>query len=580
MRVRFFVFFFMFGIMLPLFLATTRQSGSSSSQLGKPSVKFKEWQIGRSDKNTDSRNDNPTSFITSTQDKCHFTASVGYDGNQGDNVSPIDVSTISWTVIDQDPSSMALVTSKKNWSGDSHPSKLDPSTLFNIVGTISLPAYQPTPKPDLCRDENNHRRHERTPTHRGDTKLGFTLVFSARTEDGQDIKPAKLVLKQDEKDQIRQEYVDLNKKIPQRSNSDIYSKWAGENTYDFGHYDQMLYYPSLDTRYQEWIDQMNTDYRNDKAALTKGDFTLNSGYRNPHHNYHHSSSKVALSPHMYGYAIDVEGKDLDGNGTLDRQKMVDAAKDDMPNRARWSQLYAGTTHVHADWAPLNWASISRTDPTPDPAKTFSLPPQGTDQPLTAAPAPPASLTGDCGIHTISASQTANHASVSFACGSHTYYACQTPSTSETNLHSYQTLPCGSHSGYRCTAPSSHTQTTTCPSDSDGQSCSYGSYYACSPHTHAYPELPVNPPPPPTPTVLCGNRWRGAGACMYGRVVSSSSTEHQATCSTHGTYWSCNPTAYAQHGQTRTCTRPGCGATYTNCVKGNGTCTGGTYQWHN
>ncbi len=131
MRVRFFVFFFMFGIMLPLFLATTRQSGSSSSQLGKPSVKFKEWQIGRSDKNTDSRNDNPTSFITSTQDKCHFTASVGYDGNQGDNVSPIDVSTISWTVIDQDPSSMALVTSKKNWSGDSHPSKLDPSTLFN-----------------------------------------------------------------------------------------------------------------------------------------------------------------------------------------------------------------------------------------------------------------------------------------------------------------------------------------------------------------------------------------------------------------------------------------------------------------
>ena len=95
MRIRFFVFLLMFSIVLPVFSATTRQSNSGSSTLGKPSVKFKEWQIGRSDRNTDSSNDNPTSFITSTQDKCHFTASVGYDGNQGDSVSPIDVSTIS-----------------------------------------------------------------------------------------------------------------------------------------------------------------------------------------------------------------------------------------------------------------------------------------------------------------------------------------------------------------------------------------------------------------------------------------------------------------------------------------------------
>ncbi|MYB94315.1 hypothetical protein F4054_10670, partial [Candidatus Poribacteria bacterium] len=411
MRVRFFLFFFMFGIMLPLFLATTRQSGSSSSQLGKPSVKFKEWTIGRSDKGTDSDNKVHQSFITSTGTECRFKASVVYDGNQGDNVSPIDPSTVSWTITDKDPSSLALNTSsvQKNWSGK-HPSKFDASTSFNVVGTISVPAYTPTAKPDLCKDENNHRRHERTPTHRGNTKLGFTLVFSARTQDGQDIKPAKLVLKQDEKDQIRQEYVDLNKKIPQRENSDIYSNWAGENTYDFGHYDQMHYYSSLDTRYQEWINQMNTDYRSGKAALTKGDFTLNSGYRNPHHNYHHAGSSVALSPHMYGYAIDVEGKDFDGDGTLDRQDMVDAAKEDMPNRARWSQLYSGTTHVHADWAPLNWASIARTDPTPGAAPPFSLPPQGTDQPVTAAPAPPASVTGDCGIHTISTSQAANHAS--------------------------------------------------------------------------------------------------------------------------------------------------------------------------
>ena len=40
---------------------------------------------------TTSYNHNPTSFITSTETECRFTASVVYDGNQGDSVSPIDV---------------------------------------------------------------------------------------------------------------------------------------------------------------------------------------------------------------------------------------------------------------------------------------------------------------------------------------------------------------------------------------------------------------------------------------------------------------------------------------------------------
>ena len=89
--------------------------------MGKPSVKFKEWQIGRSDKNTDSKNDNPTSFITSTEKECHFTASVVYNGNQGDSVSPIDPKTIKWTITGQEPSSLKLQPPETNWSG-SHPS--------------------------------------------------------------------------------------------------------------------------------------------------------------------------------------------------------------------------------------------------------------------------------------------------------------------------------------------------------------------------------------------------------------------------------------------------------------------------
>ncbi|MYB00598.1 hypothetical protein F4X90_13110 [Candidatus Poribacteria bacterium] len=528
-------------------------------------MKFEAWQIGRSPKNTDtnSANHNPTSFITSTEEECHFTASVVYDGNQGDSVSPIDVSTIKWTLTGQAPSSLAIKTSEKNWSGK-HPSRLA-GTSFNVVGTISVPKFN---RNTSCSHPNDDDRLLRQPRHRGGTYLGFTLVFSAKTEDDQDIKPARLVLKADQIDRVRQEYVDYNKPIPERGDSRL----QNQDTYDFGHYQIMLNY-LLQNKHQDWVDEINKLRGTDREtgekipAFSVSDFVLTSGYRHPHHNYEHTPSTAKLSPHMYGYAMDVRGRalaedkllDINGdkkNTDLDRDVMEEAAK---PNaEARYTYIYP-SKHVHADWAPPNWAYRTKTSAA---ARTFSLPAQGTDQPVTAAPAPSASITGDCGTHTISTSQAANHAAVNFACGSHTYYACQTPATSETNRHSHQTLPCGSHSGYRCTATSSHTQTTTCPSDTNGQSCSYGSYYACSPHTHAYPEPPANPPPPPSPppstTVSCGR-----SACT---ASVSSRSEHWTPCDAGHSYWSCSDSQTNRH-RTRTCRRSGCGQSWQACVDG-------------
>ena len=80
------VFLLVSVFVLPSFPAATTNSGS----MGKPSVKFKSWQVGRSPKGTDTNSDDQKSFITSTEEECYFTASVVYDGNQGDNVSPID----------------------------------------------------------------------------------------------------------------------------------------------------------------------------------------------------------------------------------------------------------------------------------------------------------------------------------------------------------------------------------------------------------------------------------------------------------------------------------------------------------
>ena len=192
MKVRFVIFLFVFGLVVsPVFSATTQPANSGSSTLGKPSVKFKEWQIGRSDKNTDtsSYNHNPTSFITSTETECHFTASVVYDGNQGDSVSPIDPKTIKWTLTGQDPSGLELQPPKTNWSG-SHPSKLA-GTSFNVVGTISVPAvvgsrtvYDKNGNPikqvpdyltaTSCRHRDDANRLKRVPRHRNNTSVFTT----------------------------------------------------------------------------------------------------------------------------------------------------------------------------------------------------------------------------------------------------------------------------------------------------------------------------------------------------------------------------------------------------------------------
>ena len=666
MKVRFVVFLFVFGLVVsPVFSATTQPANSGSSTLGKPSVKFKEWQIGRSDKNTDtsSYNHNPTSFITSTETECHFTASVVYDGNQGDSVSPIDPKTIKWTLTGQDPSGLELQPPKTNWSG-SHPSKLA-GTSFNVVGTISVPEFN---KNTSCSHIDDAQRLKRVPRHRGNTKLGFTLVFSAKTEDGQSIKPAELVLKADEIDQVRQEYVDYNKPIPTRHGYER-TLWQSQDTYDFGHYKIMLN-AGLAGKQSKWVAEINKLKSDKVGTFVVSDFVLTSGFRHPHHNYEHTPSTAKLSPHMYGYALDVRGtkdaadKDLDINGddkntAIDRDRMVTAAK---ATGSREPIVYPKKKHVHVDWAPENWEYRTKTSSTAK-AKPYELPPAGTDTravkkeeekavkilpcghkegsagshvktyhracghtdwyclgaaghnyvkcprksdgdfcrtdpkykgyhlpcdtshvhtylsdqppkpkqvtptttdpkpkqvtPTTTDPKPKQVLpkdsddddsddddggttrvdpqvTSPCG-HTHKKSLASSHAAVNFNCGKHSYYACTPPSSSETNRHITQTLACGSHVGRACTASSSHLSAVSCPTQ-NGVSCSYGSYYACSPHTHAYPSTPKKPA---LQYHRCGHLLSASGD--HSKVTSCSVTNANGdTCTNGRDYYACTP----------------------------------------
>ena len=166
---------------------------------------------------------------------------------------------------------------------------------------------------------------------------------------------------------------------------------------------------------------------------------------------------------------------------------------------------------------------------------------------------------DCGVHL--ASVSGSHSWVSSCTSSNSngtctnssgYYACSPHS------HSYPTPSpsyhaCGVHLS---TASGDHSLQASCPStDSNGNSCTVSSFYACDGHTHSYPS-----PPPPT-TVSCGR-----SACT--ETVSSALEHRVGPCSAcGGTYWSCGPNAnWGQHyHRHRTCRFLTCRQTWRLCV---------------
>ncbi len=162
--------------------------------------------------------------------------------------------------------------------------------------------------------------------------------------------------------------------------------------------------------------------------------------------------------------------------------------------------------------------------------------------------------------------------------------------------------CGNH---ETSVSGDHSLQASCSStDSNGNSCTVTSFYACDGHTHSYP----------VPTVVCpAHSWTSCGGtvshattCGSGHTYYTCNPEavsahighiavvcpahswtscagtvsHATTCGSGHTYYACNPSAVSWHVTSRTCTRPNCGSTYTNCTKGDGTCTGGRYTWHN
>ncbi|MDE0015016.1 MAG: hypothetical protein OXU51_02430 [Candidatus Poribacteria bacterium] len=99
----------------------------------------------------------------------------------------------------------------------------------------------------------------------------------------------------------------------------------------------------------------------------------------------------------------------------------------------------------------------------------------------------------------------SHRSVSYACSTHTYYACQTPSTS------------------------SHAWVSSCSETENGKTCTNTSgYYACSPHSHSYPT--DNTPNCSGCTTDCSYPCSCSGSGTCGGSTMPTPTDNTPNCS--------------------------------------------------
>ena len=564
--------------------------------MGKPSVKFKSWQVGRSPKGTDTNSDEQRSFITSTEEVCYFTASVGYDGNQGDSVSPIDPSKVTWEIVEKPSHGMALDSELQgNWSGAKHPSKLDPSTSFNVVGKLKVPRHKGTSK-SHCPNYGGTS----TPLNgREDKPMTFTIKFSAKTEDGQDITPVALVFIQDEKDEMRQEYMDMARKTTTRKGSvdgnvlrvPSRSELGSQNTYDDGHYSYMMGRTILPKKHTDWTAAYKKHAKIVFGNTGLSDLVETGGYRNPHHHYYHvpNGSSSPRGWHQFGLALDVRGKDIDidkdnKEGTLeDRDEIAIAAK--KYAGASWTKHTYSDGHVHAQW---EWEGSNKERASTSSSGKFSLPPAGTDKPLVVEKKEEKKLLpcgheeGSPGVHRKSYWRACGH--TDWHCLGpmrHNYVRCPRKDNGdfcrtdprypgyhlpcdESHVHKYledvlTEGPCGHV--YKPGSAHAH-RSVTCPTQ-NGKSCSYGSYYACrGEHVHAYPSDPPTdvprrmPPKETTPT------------------ETQTQTRPRAVCSAGHTYNSDRSAAVSRH-KDRMCTR--CSLTYQNCTNHGTACQNS--QWH-
>ena len=265
-----FVGFSVFGV-LPTFSST----GTPSA----PKLKFTKWQAGQGQEYTVSNP--PHTFITDTETTCQITATVAYASSQPSSVSPL--TSYTWAVTG---SHGYTFTRQTEASGPVDQT----GTTFKLTATGTG-------------DEHNSSTGGHRPMRGRDEKpIKFTVKFIGEYGSDPNNKQEvtlEVVFEQDEKDQMRQEYLDVRRlhethrsaednnqygdlRIPGRGELDT----SGQR-FNNGHYSYLIN-KNLEDKILHWWQACdkyayeilaNDDLKNDQGNK---ELRLTNGYHNLH----------------------------------------------------------------------------------------------------------------------------------------------------------------------------------------------------------------------------------------------------------------------------------------------------------
>lgn len=209
-----------------------------------------------------------------------------------------------------------------SWKGeDCREDNIDSGRL-NPAGIQNSPYYSAKPNSPAA------------PNGRGG-KLSYRVTASVDADITE--KEDMVIIAQDELDQLRQEYVDMNKtRVPQRD----------EFTHDNGQFNTGDYGWVIVK--QEALDGYNTIVQ----AFAPNVANMNSAYRNPVHNAKLPGS-ASESRHIYGDALDLQTPSIGHSGPPtyeDWLKLKEATKTANPSFIE-EYNQSGVGHVHVDWRP-------------------------------------------------------------------------------------------------------------------------------------------------------------------------------------------------------------------------------------
>ncbi len=173
---------------------------------------------------------------------------------------------------------------------------------------------------------------------------GYPLSFDIKAKlkiDTAEYTSDITTIHQDERDQCRQEYIDMNKATkPARSAFVNAQTYTNPGNFSFSEINSGTFTWAIFTIAQH--------LQNIRAAIGNQSMPVNSGYRNPIHNA--AIGGAPESRHIYGDAADIGLQDWNGDGTTDQDDwtlMYNAAH----NEGAWVEepFSLTPTWVHMDW---------------------------------------------------------------------------------------------------------------------------------------------------------------------------------------------------------------------------------------